>query len=329
MNQFWLLILLLALCFGVSFLLSGMEAGVFALSRLRIRNQMRRGGEAARQLNRHLDDPEKFLWTILVGNTLANFVILSVAALFLHKWLANNPVILIATFGVGVLLFYALFDLLPKLLFRLFPNRLCLALVRPFGLIHYALSPLVRVLETCSDLVLRVTGGREFKGHLFGSRDELRLVMQESAQNFTTEERAMINRVLDLQSLTVKQITVPIEQAVTVTRDTPLSQALAVCRERGFSRLPVWDSAADGRRIVGLLNLRKLLFAENLDVARPAGDHLAPALYLESDLRVEAALKRMQKGGQRLAIVLGLDKKEIGIVSVQDMLKTIFGEVQL
>ena len=56
-----------------------------------------------------------------------------------------------------------------------------------------------------SRLLLRWTGGKVFTGHLFGNREELRLVMQESAQAFTSEERAMINRVLDLQTLTVRQ----------------------------------------------------------------------------------------------------------------------------
>src|SRR5216117_2909761 len=64
---------LLAACLAVSFLLSGMEAGVFALSRLRVRQQMRAGRRSARVLHDFLDHPENFLWTILVGNTVANF----------------------------------------------------------------------------------------------------------------------------------------------------------------------------------------------------------------------------------------------------------------
>jgi len=68
--------LLLALCFGASFLLSGMEAGVFALNQLRIRRLARNGKRSAQILNGFLEKPERFLWTILVGNTLANFLIL-------------------------------------------------------------------------------------------------------------------------------------------------------------------------------------------------------------------------------------------------------------
>ena len=68
--------LLFGVCLALSFILSGMEAGVFALSRLRIRRQMRAGRKSARVLHNYLEAPENFLWTILVGNTVANFMIL-------------------------------------------------------------------------------------------------------------------------------------------------------------------------------------------------------------------------------------------------------------
>jgi CBS domain containing-hemolysin-like protein len=71
------------------------------------------------------------------------------------------------------------------------------------------------------------------------------------------------------------------------------------------------------------------LFQTGLDTTKPVADFLKPALYLEEDLRVELALRRMQKSGQRLAIVLGRDRRELGLITLQDVLKTIFGEVSL
>src|SRR5207244_9707939 len=124
--------------------------------------------------------------------------------------------------------------------------RLCLLLARPFRLIHLLLRPLVWAVESVSGTLLRWRGGKAFTGHLFGNREELRLVMQESAQAFTSEERAMINRVLDLQSLTVRQIATPLEKAATVTTRTQMSEALRLCRERNLTRLPVWQDE-DGR----------------------------------------------------------------------------------
>jgi putative hemolysin len=316
-------------CLAVSFVLSGMEAGVFALSRLRIRQQMRAGRPSAKVLHAYLENPENFLWTILVGNTVANFIILGWLVAKLHAALGEHRLWFVALFSVVVFLFYALFDLLPKMLFRLHPNRLCLLLARPFRFIHLALRPLVALVETFSDVLLRLRGGKAFTGHLFGNREELRLLMQESAQTFTSEERTMINRVLDLQTLTVRQVMKPLEQAVAMTAQTPVSAALALCRERRLTRLPVWENRDGGQRIIGMLALNTLLYQPALDPSKPVSEYMKPALFLDEDNRLEVALRRMQRSGQRLAIVLSRERREIGILSLQDVLKTIFGEVSL
>jgi len=321
--------LLFAACLLVSFVLSGMEAGVFALSRLRVRQQVRAGRRSAKVLHQYLENPENFLWTILVGNTVANFIILGWLTKVLYSAFSDHRVLFSLSFLVVVFLFYAFFDLLPKMLFRLFPNRLCLGLARPFRLIHLVLRPLVWVVESISGALLRWRGGRVFTGHLFGNREELRLVMQESSQALTSEERALINRVLDLQSLTVRQVVTPLAQAATVTAQTPLREALALCRERKVSRLPVWDTRDRQQRIIGLLSLNAVLFEADLNVDRPVAEYVRPGLYIEEDLRLEVALRRMQRSGQRLAIVLDRERRESGVLSLQDVLKVIFGEVSL
>src|SRR5213593_1448769 len=139
-----------AACLGLSFFLSGMEAGAFALSRLRIRQQMRAGRASAKVLHNYLEHPENFLWTILVGNTVANFIILGWVVVVLHEALRRHRLWFVIIFCVLVFLFYALFDLLPKMLFRLFPNRLCMSLARPFRLLHLVLRPLVALVESFS-----------------------------------------------------------------------------------------------------------------------------------------------------------------------------------
>ena len=316
-------------CLTLSFFFSGMEAGVFALSRVRIRQQVRAGKKSARLLYGYLENPENFLWTILVGNTLANFIALGLIVAQLHERLSPYPQWFLLTFLVIVFLLYALGDLLPKMLFQLFPNRLCLWFVRPFRFIHLGLAPLVTSLERSSRWLLRWTGGKVFTGHLFGNRDELRLVMQESAQGLTSDERMMINHVLDLQNLTARQLAIPLAQAVTVSSQTPMNEVLALCRERHLTRLPVWATQGNQRRIVGLVSLKELLYQPSLDPGKPVAEFVKPALYLDEDLRLEVALQRMQRGGQRLAIVLGRDQCELGILSLQDILKAIYGEVNL
>ncbi len=316
-------------CLALSFLLSGMEAGVFALSRVRVRQQMRAGRRSAEVLHGYLENPENFLWTILVGNTVANFFILGMILALLDEALPGKRVWFLVIFAIIVFLFYTLFDLLPKMLFRLYPNRLCLFSARPFRFIHLLLKPLVWLVERISALLLRWAGGKAFTGHLFGNREELRFMMQESGGALTREERVMINRVLDLQSLTVRHIMKPIITAATVSMQTPLKDVLEISRDRRVTRLPVWETRDGRRRIAGIVSMVTLLYQSGLDEKKPAADFVRPALYVEEDLRLEIALQRMQRSGQRLALVLGRDQREIGIITLADILRLIFGEVSL
>src|SRR5437773_11626042 len=99
--------LLFSFCLALSFLLSGMEAGVFALSRLRIRQQMRARWGSAKVLHDFLENPENFLWTILVGNTIANLLVLSWLVVILHHRLSAQPALFAIVYALIVFVFYA------------------------------------------------------------------------------------------------------------------------------------------------------------------------------------------------------------------------------
>ena len=319
--------LALLLCAALSFLFSGMESGVLALNHFRIRQRMRAGDRRAASLHGFLENPEDFLWTILVGNTVVNFVLFSVGLVKLRDWLHGRPVLGLTVFALAVFLFYILCELVPKTLFQRQPNRLTLMLARPFRAIHGLLAPLVALVAWFSRGLLRYTGGKTFTGRLFGSREELRFVMQESAPNLTTEEKAMINRVLDLDNLRVRHVAIPIAAAATVPAGAPMSQVLALCQERNFNRIPVLDTKTS--RVAGVVNVTWVLYSGKLDRAKSARDYMEPAFFLPEELRLEEALRRMQATGCRLGIVFSADHGETGLISLQDILRVIFGEVTL
>jgi putative hemolysin len=155
------------------------------------------------------------------------------------------------------------------------------------------------------------------------------MIMQESAQGLSSEERGMIERVLELQNITVRQIMKPMAQATTLNAIEPVTDALRLCREQQHSRFPVWEQRNGGRRIVGMLNCNELLFLSELELSRPVREFAQPAVYVDEDTRLEVALRRLQRSGHRLAIVLGRDRRETGVIGLQDILEVIFGEVSL
>jgi putative hemolysin len=324
-----LLLIILPACMAVSFLCSGMEAGIFTLSRWRIAQQMRAGQPRAARLYKYLQDTENFLWTILVGNSLTMFFAMWIVAIALIQALPqHSPLFWISFFGAAFV-FYAFCDLLPKTLFRKFPNRLCLAMSAPFRILHFLLSPLVVIVESIAGWLLRWTGGRTFRGHVFSNRNELRLLMEQTGQTLSSEERGMIGRVFDSHNITVRQIAVPFVRIPAFSVSDLIGDVLIRLRDIPQNILPVWGGDARQKRIAGFLDVKRMLFEERLQLSETVQRHLSPALYLDEDLRVHEALRRMQRTGQRMAVVLARDRREIGLITLEEILTVIFGQVKL
>jgi CBS domain containing-hemolysin-like protein len=321
--------LLALVAVALAFLFSGLEAGVFAINRLRIRQLVKHGDRRAAALNWFLERPEELIWTILVGNTLASFGVIAWLVVVLGQWAPGLGWLRWILFVGGVFVFYAVCELMPKMIFRAYPNRLCLALARPFRLVHLTLAPLVWLVSRLTRVLLWLTGGRAYTGRLFTSREELRVMMQESAAGLSTEERSMIDRVFDLQKLRVRQVMTPLDRTITVGIEAATEEMLRLCRTHRLTRLPVVREHEGTRRIVGIVSLKRLLYDPRATADGGVKSWVQPAQYLGEDLRLEDALGLMRRSGQRLSIVLGRGGKEIGVISPQDILGVIFGKTNL
>ncbi|MGV3771571.1 MAG: CNNM domain-containing protein [Verrucomicrobiales bacterium] len=322
-----LLLLILPFSVAVSFICSGMEAGLFVLSRWRIGQQAKEGNARAILLNRFLQNPENFLWTIVAGNTLSAISAASILVVFLLGNLATRPVLLVAAFLAAVFVFYVLCDLLPKVLFRKFPNRLCSRMAAPFRLLHIGLSPLVSLIEGFSGWLLKYTGGKMYTGHVFSSRDEFRSVFQDTGTGLSNEERSMINRVLDLQNIPVRQLNIPFSKFPTVLSETPLGELIEIFKDAQLNSIPVWSNH-NKQRVAGTVNVKSFMFQETKSDA-VTSDFIAPALFVDENIRLDEALRRMQRTGNRLAIIVGRNRTEIGAITLESILQVIFGEVNL
>lgn len=321
--------LLFAVCLGFSFLFSGMESGIMALSRVRIRQWSKQGNSRATILNGFLERGEDFLWTVVVGNTLASVVAVGLMVTWLHRVLGIDTLGFYAAMGLFSFVFYAVCDLLPKLLFQAYPNRLCMMVAAPFRAVMLLLAPLVGLVRWIGDGLLKWSGGERFTGRSFASRDELRQVMRDSSESLSSEERAMIERVLDLETTPVGPHAKPLEKACGVPMEAPVSEVQRICRERDLTRLPVVRTV-DGRvKVAGIISLKTFLYSANISMESPASDFLTPALFLHEDVKISVALKRMQQTGERMAIILDAERREVGFITLQDLLRLVFGEVNL
>jgi len=335
----WILLSLGLGCVGLSFFLSGLEAGLVEVSRLRLRRLARERDSRALRLLGYLDQPEDTLWTILVGNTVAN-VILGLVGLYGLQQLfgVKEPSQLLefsrtaglfwAVFIIGCLLFYAFCELLSKTLFRKYATRLSVSLSRVFGWIELLFSPLVELLKSLSELLLFSNGGIG-RGNLFSSREELRQLMTASGQGLTNDERAMIDRVLDLQKIPVRELAVSFDELPEISIEDPVSNLVSNQSIGAYTRLPVWDLQKGRRRIAGVLNLRRLIFLPESEWKRPAGHFIESTLYQDEDIRLQKLLQTMQRSGQRVVVILDKQKRELGMVTLPDILKVVFGEIRV
>jgi len=323
-----LLFILLPVFLAISFLCAGMEAGVLSLGRWRIRQQAREGRRRARVLMGYLDRPENFLWTILVANTLAALGAISIIVAGLHDHLRGHPFISLLAFIAAVLAFYAVCDLFPKVLFRTYPNRLAMAAVAPFQLIHLLMTPLASLVQQFLNLFLHWTGGKAYTGKIFSSRKELRMAVQDSTDGLSNEERAMITRVLDLQQTSVAQIMTPFRGLPDLHAKLTGAELFRLLRETSRNHLPVWEDATH-RRMAGVIDFRSVLYSSETAQAQPIRERLTSALYIGDHVAVEEALRRLQRSGQALAIVLDAERREVGVVGIDEILRSIFGEVKI
>jgi CBS domain containing-hemolysin-like protein len=335
----WILLSLGLGCVGLSFFLSGLEAGLVEVSRLRLRRMAREGDIGASRLLRYLDQPEDTLWTILVGNTVANVILGLVGLYGLQQLfgvretsqlleLTQTAGFFWAVFLAGCLFFYAFCELLSKTLFRKYATRLSISLSRIFGWIDLLFSPLVELLKSLSELVLFSAEGTG-RGNLFSSREELRQLMTASGQGLTDDERVMIDRVLDLQKIPVRELAVSFDELPEISTEDPVSHLISNQAIGAYTRLPVWDLQQGKRRIAGVLNLRRLIFLPESEWKRPAGHFVESALYQDEDVRLQKLLQTMQRSGQRVVVILDKQKRELGMVSLPDILKVVFGEVRV
>lgn len=319
--------LLLFIWLLTSFFLSGMEAAVMSLNRLRLRQWLREGRSPARVLLGYLDRPENFLWTILVGNTLANFAAVMSVAIHLHNAMDRHLLAFWISFACFVLALYLVCELLPKQLFRLAPDRFASRMVGAFQFIHVLLSPIVFAVESFTAGLLRWTGGLPMTTRVFGNRDELRATIVDSGTALHPAERTLIGRVFDLQTRTVGQLARPLNKADTVLSSAPIAELKDRFRAGAHTRLPVWNHSGPDRRIVGVVSLRHVLYSEPKPGVRTASDLLRPAVYFTESTRLEVALRQMQRNAEHLAVVVDSNGRDWGVITLGDILDTLFGGV--
>ncbi|HEX4226368.1 MAG TPA: hemolysin family protein [Pseudonocardiaceae bacterium] len=302
------------------------DAALGALSTARVEELVRAGRPGARQLSAVVADRRRHINLLLLlrlvceltATVLVTVVCLRVIA---PSWLG----VLIAAVGM-VVVSYVLVGVGPRTVGRQHPYRVGLIAAGPVRVLGYVLGPLSRLLIWIGNLI---TPGRGFREGPFSSEVELRELVDLAGERGVVDEgeREMIHSVFELGDTIAREVMVPRTEIVWIERTKSVRQALALSLRTGFTRLPVIDDSVDD--VVGVVNLKDLMtdiLAES-DGNRTVGDLMGAAAFVPDTKRLDELLKQMQRDRTHLAIVIDEYGGTAGLVTIEDILEEIVGEI--
>jgi putative hemolysin len=303
--------LIVTFCLAASFLVSGTEAGILSLNRLRLRHLARQRDRAATQLQQLLERPARLMVTALVITSLLNIVALVWLVNTLVGWFGWTGYFL--TFVIGLPLFLLVVELLPKAIFRRVPYRKLASLAVFLDVASALLTPAIYLGTLFAKSVLGLKRPRE----IFAAREDLKYVTSEVERMgmLSSIERQMIHNVVDFHSVKVSDVMISLSRVVTVHLETTIEQLVELSRHSGFDRYPVVDTAG---QIVGLVNVFDLLVDQpSVSTVRR---YVRRILTVRSDEQASIVLRRLRASPNGLAAVVDAEGNPTGIVSAEDLL---------
>ncbi len=313
--------------FGIAFLLvmvqalfAGYETGVVSANPIRLNHLVEAGSVSAKVYSRLVRRRDRLLTLTLVGTNIAVvWATILVASRIGHLRTTLILVPFSLVFG----------EIIAKSMFRHHATRLVLAFVYPLRVIYFVLFPVVACATALSNRLLMLLTGKSWQESHALTREELRLVFTEGLESgaIEPEEQEMIHSVIELGTTMVKEIMVPRTRMVAVSSHATQSELVELFRESGYSRMPVFKESIDS--IVGIVNVFDII-REGLDahVDKSIEPFIRPAYYVPDTKRVGEILQELRVRKIHMAIVVDEYGGTDGIVTLEDAIEEIFGEIQ-
>lgn len=299
------------------------ETALASANRIRIKSLADDGNRRAQKTVALLDDFDRALTTLLVGTNIVHIACASLTTLFVKR-LWGAGAVAVSTVVLAIVVFFAA-EMLPKSFARAYPEEAALALAPSLRTLMTLLSPITVLFSGISKFITRLFGVPDAPTV---TEDELYDIIESIGEEGGIEEEAsrLIHSALEFDDITVQQVLTPRNRMVTVALDDSCEEILSVIRESRHSRLPVYDKTPDN--IVGILGIRRYLKAylaqgENVSLA----ELMDPPYFLPRKRRIDDALSEMSGRKQHIAVVRDDFGGVLGIVTVEDILEELVGEI--
>ena len=319
-------IALLALIAGNAFFVIG-EYSIVTARRSAL---ARRGGRGAATALKLMEDPVRVISTVQVGITGIGILTGAVGEPLVRDLLGDGlprwAGFLIA-FAIVTYLSVVLGELVPKALTLDRAESLAAMVAPPVALIARVLSPAVWVLQGSAELLLRPFGVREVvAGDAIRSADELRAIVDDAERSgvIPRAQEELLHGVFDFATREAIDVMVPASDVAWLDAELPAAEALERSYEKPHGRYPVGDGSLD--HLVGVIHLRELVAAARDDA--PIRERAKPALIVPETKDLGALLRELREQHQQLAVVVDEYGATAGIVSIEDILEEIVGEIE-
>jgi putative hemolysin len=302
------------LCSLISFVFSGIEAGLLSMNRVRLRHRVKLRDRAAILLNRLLAHPERLLVTVLIVTNLMNAFALTLATQELVRLFGNRGYFI--ALAVALPFYVICLELLPKSLFRRFPYRAVAFLSTPLRIADVLLSPLHFVGQGVVRLLFGKRPPNQQK--LFVAREDFKYLTIESERTgaISQAERQMIHNVVDFRAITAQQVMVPQEKVRTIAASAPIAELLARSRAENLERWPVLDERG---QITGLVQI--------FDIALDGRQRGVVESFQRRIVKVTpnepaySIVRKLRAARTTLAAVIDPGGRSLGIVTWEDLIQ--------
>jgi putative hemolysin len=318
---------LVALLILLNAAFAGSELALVSLREGQLRRLEQRG-ERGRRVAQLARDPNRFLATVQVGITLAGFLASAAAAVSLAEPLVDplgflgrmaEPAAIILVTLVLTFFTLVLGELAPKRVALQRAERWALVAAPPISRLAELTRPVVWLLSRSTDIAVRLMGGDPSAGREEVTEEEFRDLLA-TTRRFSPSQRRIIAGALDIADRPLQDVLVPRRDVVAVEAYTLVADAMEILRCSGHARAPVFANDLDD--VSSIVHLRDLLGAEG-----PVGELARPALVLPESIDVLQALRQLQSKRESMAIVTNEFGGTEGIVTVEDLLEEIVGEI--
>ncbi len=316
----------IAVCLVFSGFFSGAETALTSLSEVKVHQLIEENPKWGRALLHWKNNPSGVLTTILIGNNLANITASALAADWARNYFTQNGI----PIAIGVMTLLLLFsgEITPKTFARRYSVSVALPIMHAVLLFHLVLLPVTWFITRFVKMLLYLVGGTGDETPSVTEQDiEYAISLGGRAGSIDKDKESLLSSIFEFTDTTAKEIMVTRTDLVTLFVDTGYDEVMETALDSRFSRIPVKDGTIDN--IVGVFYTKDLLPApKSTAKAKFPRKHMRPAVFIPESKKISEVLKLFQKNRIHMAIVVNEFGGTEGIVTLEDIIEELLGEIQ-